>query len=79
MRTTLDIDDDVLRIARRVSAATQRPIGKVISDLAARGLAARGTLEEKDGIPVFSVAESAPTFGPDQVHAALDEADDLPR
>lgn len=79
MRTTLDIDDEVLRVARRVSVATRRPIGKVISEFAARGLAAQGTLEEKNGIPVFTVAESAPAFGPGQVDAALDEDNDLSR
>jgi hypothetical protein len=39
MRTTLDIDDDVLQAAKEIAASRRSTTGKVISDLARRGLA----------------------------------------
>jgi hypothetical protein len=38
MRTTLDIDDDVLAAAKAVARRTKRSAGAVISELARRGL-----------------------------------------
>ena len=38
MRTTLDIDDDVLRLVKDVAAARKQTAGKVISDLAREAL-----------------------------------------
>lgn len=41
MRTTLDIDDDVLQAARERARRERRTIGQVLSALARRGLTAR--------------------------------------
>jgi len=38
MRTTLDIDDDVLRAAKELAEREGRTAGRVLSDLARRGL-----------------------------------------
>jgi hypothetical protein len=38
MRTTLDIDSDVLEAAKEISARTKRTAGQVISDLARASL-----------------------------------------
>jgi hypothetical protein len=38
MRTTLDIDDDVLQAAKELGAMRGTSAGKVLSDLARRGL-----------------------------------------
>ena len=40
MRTTLDIDNDVLHAARELSRRERRSLGAVVSELARRGLAA---------------------------------------
>ncbi|EDY19534.1 conserved hypothetical protein [Chthoniobacter flavus Ellin428] len=42
MRTTLDIDSDVLAAAKEISARTKRSVGHVISDLARAALLKRG-------------------------------------
>lgn len=75
MRTTLNLDDDVLRIARALAAAEDRSIGEVISDLARRGLLPRSDrlAEEEDGFPVFRVPEDAPVITDDMVRVALEE------
>ncbi len=39
MRTTLDIDDDVLAAAEGLASAQKMTVGKVISDLARKALA----------------------------------------
>ena len=43
MRTTLDIDEDVLQAAKELSAREQKTAGKLISEWARRGL--RGPTE----------------------------------
>lgn len=59
MRTTLDIDDDVLQAAKELARAEKTTAGAVISDLVRRALsgpgasADAGELEIVDGIPVL--------------------------
>ncbi|MCB1252964.1 MAG: antitoxin [Austwickia sp.] len=72
MRTTLQIDDDVLNDARLIAATEGRSLGAVISDLARRSLAPVG-LRTGGAIPVFGVPDGAPTFGPGEVARALEE------
>lgn len=38
MRTTLDIDDDVLEAAKSLARQSDRPVGAVLSELARRAL-----------------------------------------
>ena len=38
MRTTLDIEDDVLSAARELARRERKPIGRVVSELARAGL-----------------------------------------
>jgi hypothetical protein len=40
MRTTLDIDDDVLAAARELARRDRKPIGRTVSELARAGLRA---------------------------------------
>lgn len=48
MRTTLDIDDDVLQAAKELAEREGRTAGRVISELARRGLASPAP-KSKDG------------------------------
>lgn len=73
MRTTLSIDDDVLEAARAIADQTRRSLGKVVSDLARRGLQPRASYKTRGGLPVFEVSERARPFTPDAVRQALDE------
>ena len=78
MRTTLTIDDDVFDVARNLARHRGISLGKAVSLLARRGAQGKistvGTASDTatDRYPVFSVAEDAPTFGPDAVARALD-------
>ena len=55
MRTTLEIDDDVMDAAREMARLKNQGIGRAISDLARRGLMpdASPTVDLQEGIPVW--------------------------
>lgn len=73
MRTTLSIDDDILRIARSIARDSRQSIGEIISRLARRGLSAQQFTEDDLGLPVFEVSENTPPFGPEEVAKGEDE------
>jgi hypothetical protein len=74
MRTTLNLDDDVMEAARFLAESERRPLGQVVSELARRGLAPREVrLGDEDGFPVFNVTPGAPAITGEMVEAALDE------
>jgi hypothetical protein len=75
MRTTLNLDDDVLQAARALSRRRGKPIGVVISELIRRGLGPSESVEVRNGIRLFPVREDAGTVTPEMVRALLEETD----
>jgi len=73
MRTTLQIDDDVLDAARELAASQRRPVGSVISDLARRSLRPTAMSADTD-FPTFDVPADAPTITASDVARALYDA-----
>ncbi|RFU23411.1 antitoxin [Geodermatophilus marinus] len=73
MRTTLDLDDDVLAAARELAASERRSIGSVVSELARRGLTP-ARVESDGALPVIRVPSGTPPITPSMVARALDEA-----
>ena len=59
MRTTLNIDEDVVVAARELGAGERRSLGSVISELARRGLTP-ARVEADDGLPVIRVPAGTP-------------------
>lgn len=72
MRTTLDIEDDVITAARALAASEGSSLGRVVSRLARRGLAAASRVNDA-GLPAFVVPQDAPPLTLDLVRRALDE------
>lgn len=72
MRTTLDLDPDVIAAARELAAAERRSLGSVISELARRGLTP-AQVETDDGLPVIRVPSGTAPITPEMVRRALDE------
>jgi hypothetical protein len=72
MRTTLDVDDDVLKAARSLARSQGRSLGRVVSDLARKGLAPRRESSRR-GFPVFKVSRDAAPLTSDAVERALDD------
>ncbi len=57
MRTTLDIDDDILAAAKELAASRDSTAGKVLSDLARQALAPRGRKKAiRNGVPLLPPA-----------------------
>lgn len=52
MRTTLDLDDDILAAARSIASARKQTMGKVISDLVRQSLAAK-LKKSPTGLPLL--------------------------
>jgi hypothetical protein len=52
MRTTLDLDDDVLAAARSIAAARKQTMGKVVSDLVRQSLASK-LKKSPSGLPLL--------------------------
>jgi hypothetical protein len=59
MRTTLDIEDDVLMAAKEMARRQRLPIGKVLSNLARRALTQHRSGGTRDGVPLFPVQKKA--------------------
>ncbi len=74
MRTTLQIDDDVLSIAKQLASQQGVSVGQIVSELARRGLKPSAAYRYADDFPVFEVHEDAAVFGPDEVNDALEES-----
>ena len=72
MRTTLDIDDDVMAAARELARDEGTSIGAVVSDLARRGLMP-ARVERRHGRPVIRAPAGAPPITPELIRRALDE------
>jgi hypothetical protein len=84
MRTTLDIDDDILQAAKEMARAEKKTAGQVLSELARKGLTqprASGFGEEanppfvlKDGWYVLTGREWV-VVTKDQIDRLIEEAD----
>ena len=55
MRTTLDIDDDVLMAAKEMAKATQKTAGQVISELVRKSLTAAPTYAVEEPKAVYGI------------------------
>ena len=75
VRTTLEIDDDVLAAARTLSHRKNQSIGRAISELARRGLAPEREprVEMRNGIPVWVHPPGAIPVTNELVRNLLDE------
>jgi hypothetical protein len=53
MRTTLDVDDDVLQAAKEIAANRGTTAGRVLSDLARKALEPPESVEIRNGVPLM--------------------------
>ena len=72
MRTTLDLDEDVVRAARELATDTRRSLGSVISELARRGLTP-AQVETDGDLPVIRVPAGTPPITPEMVRRGVEE------
>ena len=53
MRTTLDLDDDILQAAKELAASRGTTAGRILSELARRALAPTRASRVRNGVPVL--------------------------
>jgi len=53
MRTTLDLDEDVLQAAKELAAARGSTAGKIVSELVRKALAPPETGRVRNGVPLL--------------------------
>ena len=74
MRTTLVIDDDILKAVRALAQDRSVSIGAIISELARKGLAGgRRPHRERNGFPIIAVPDHARPITLEDVRRAEDE------
>ena len=74
MRTTVNIDDELLRAARSLARQRGESLGAVISGLLREALAPHADLAYEMDVPVFVVREGAAPITPEMVEAAGEES-----
>lgn len=72
MRTTLELDDDVVLAAKELAAIERRSLGSVVSELARRGLMP-ARVDVAGDLPVIRVPAGSAPITPEMVRRALDE------
>jgi hypothetical protein len=74
VRTTVDLDDDVLAMVRSLARVQGRSLGLVISDLVRRGLSPTPRIDLGPGsFPTFEPPPDAPPLTIEAVRAALED------
>jgi hypothetical protein len=74
MRTTLDIDEDILLAAKEVAAGKGISTGKALSDLARAALTRPPEPDSRNGIPIFPPQAGAGVVTLELVNRLRDEA-----
>ena len=76
MRTTLEIDDEILEVARSLAKHRKESMGRVISDMARNGLNVRSTVAAptRNGVRVIERGANARPVTLEIVNKLRDEA-----
>lgn len=75
MRTTLDIDDDVLQAAKEIAGLQRKTAGQVVSELLRKALhPAPSQVRIRNGVPLLSRPAGAPVLTMEVVNQLRDEA-----
>ena len=67
MRTTLNLDDDALKLLREYSQTRSLALGKAASELVRRGASAPVPTRVVDGFVVFDLPAGGPKIGSERV------------
>jgi hypothetical protein len=73
MRTTLELDDDVVAEAKQLARQQGTTLGHVISDLARKSLVAKTVPKRRNGFLLLTPKPGAPRADLDLVNALRDE------
>jgi hypothetical protein len=74
MRTTLDIDEDVLQAAKEIASSRKTTAGRILSDLARSALQpSRDQPVVRNGVPLLGARPGARLVTMEQVNRLRDE------
>lgn len=73
MRTTLDIDEDILLIIKEVASCQGVSTGRVLSDLARQTLTRLVETSKRNGLPLFPIQPGAGIVSLELVNQVLKE------
>lgn len=73
MRTTLDLEEDVLLAAREIARQRGLSTGKVVSDLIRQALTQKPTGATRHGVPLFPIQPEAGVVTLELVNQLRDE------
>jgi hypothetical protein len=74
MRTTLDVDEDVLQAAKEIAANRGTTAGRVLSDLARKALDPAESVEIRNGVPLLPrLPKGSPPLTMELVNRLRDE------
>lgn len=75
MRTTLNIDDDVLDTVKAMASRDRKSVGEVVSAMLRRAVEPSATAKTRtrNGIPLFPVAKNARVVTPELVKELLED------
>lgn len=73
MRTTVDLDEDVLLVAKELARQRGTTMGKVISELVREALTRDVVSETRNGIPLFPIQPGAGVVTLELVNQLRDE------
>jgi len=76
MRTTLNLDDDVVEMVRRYSESRSVALGKAASELVRKGFTTPTPTRIVNGLVVFDVPPDSPRITSGRVKKLLSEMDD---
>ena len=71
MRTTVNLDADVMRAIRSLARERDESLGTVISALLRKALSPPDQVTYEEDFPVFQVREDSPPITPEMVDSAL--------
>ena len=75
MRTTLDIDEDVLVAAKKIARMQRRTAGAVLSDLARKAIQDQTVPRILNGVPLLTPISGAPVLTMELVDRLLHESE----
>ena len=73
MRTTLDIDEDVLQAVKELGEMRKKTAGQILSELARKGLCPPRTYQVRNGVPVIHRQPGSPLITTADVRRWMDE------
>jgi len=73
MRTTLDIEEDILLAAKAIARDRRTTVGKVMSDLARKSLTRPVKFKSRNGFPLFPIQPGAGVATLELVNRLRDE------